>query len=70
MPRRNNAPKQQRTPFQAGECSSKQRFANQVAAQRQAEILMLQQPGLELSVYHCHRCNGWHLTSRQIGESE
>jgi hypothetical protein len=61
MPRRNNQPPHR--PFQQSTtCEEKRRFLNKVEAERAAEIQMLQQHNLELSVYQCKQCHGWHLT--------
>ena len=46
-------------------CANKRRYANKLAAERQAYLNMLNQPDLELSAYNCDNCKGWHLTSRQ-----
>lgn len=64
MPRRNKLPKVQKYTPHIATCGTKHKFANQLSAQRQADMQMLQQPSLELAVYKCNTCKGWHLTSR------
>ena len=65
MPRRNNRQsKAAKRIYSPTSCTNKRRYANKLAAERQAYINMLSQPDLELSVYSCDSCKGWHLTSR------
>jgi len=61
MPRRNQtAP---HTPFKfASNCQQKRRFADEKSAQRTADHQMLVTSNLDLTVYRCELCSGWHLT--------
>lgn len=64
MPRRSETPKHQ--PFRFGSnCESKRRFDTERKAQEAADYQMLMKPELELAVYKCELCGGWHLTRRQ-----
>ncbi|MEO7904430.1 MAG: hypothetical protein ABIR91_01400 [Candidatus Saccharimonadales bacterium] len=61
MPRRNQRPIH--TPFHfVSNCQSKRRFATEKQAQDAADHQMLIDMDLELSVYKCDICGGWHLT--------
>jgi len=61
MPRKNNAVPH--TPFLfVSQCQNKRRFKNEKEAIEAAEYQMLIKPTLELSVYKCEFCSGWHLT--------
>jgi hypothetical protein len=61
MPRRNRTPKHEPFHFVSG-CQTKRRFLNEKLALAAAEIQELSDMSLELSVYKCDRCDGWHLT--------
>ena len=64
MPRKNQT--RPHTPFQfTGSCQNKKRFKNEAEALRAADDQMLTNAPLELAVYKCEMCGGWHLT-RQI----
>lgn len=64
MPRKNNAPKHQ--PFRlVNNCEQKRRFKTEKEALSAADYQMLLKQDLELSVYQCELCGGWHLTSNQ-----
>jgi hypothetical protein len=64
MPRKNNAPKH--APFHfASNCQAKRRFTSEREAQATADHQMLIKPDLELTVYKCELCGGWHLTRQQ-----
>ncbi len=66
MPRKNRQTKATRTTFNlGGDCFHKKRYTNELIAKRDAEAMQLGSFDLELSVYKCQRCGGWHLTSRQ-----
>jgi hypothetical protein len=43
-------------------CTSKRRFTTKKLAEAAAEYQMLLKPELDLSVYTCGQCGGWHLT--------
>lgn len=43
-------------------CKSKKRYISEQKATYEAESKMLQDQNLELSVYKCDFCLGWHLT--------
>jgi len=61
MPRRNKSP-QHRLFIQApNSCLNKRRYTTENEAKRVAEIQMLQHLNLELSIYQCDQCRGWHL---------
>lgn len=45
-------------------CFSKTRHATKEEAERHADYLW-ETEGLELKVYKCPICNGWHLTSKK-----
>ncbi|QHU92913.1 hypothetical protein GWK77_01835 [Candidatus Saccharibacteria bacterium oral taxon 488] len=74
MPRRNypkNQPKSARmlvkptlTTTDHDACRRKRRFATEQIARRAADTQELMSPKLELDVYYCRGCDGWHLTSR------
>lgn len=60
MPRKNKASK--RAPYRyVNNDANKTRYASKHAAERAAEIIMLQNMGLELSVYQGSD-GGWYLT--------
>lgn len=62
MPRRNK--QVAHTPFRYDTARhTKRQFLNKQEAEKAAELQMLAQPGLELSVYSCDICGKWHLTS-------
>lgn len=46
-------------------CDVKRRFTSEKAAQEAAEFRMLEHMTLDLEVYHCMECHGWHLTRKQ-----
>jgi hypothetical protein len=53
-------------PFRlATTCQQKRRFRSEKEALVVADYQMLITPGLELTVYTCETCGGWHLT-RQV----
>jgi hypothetical protein len=62
MPRRNKTPKH--TPFKlTSPEANKVRYGTKQAAEKAAELRMLENPGLELAVYQA--LNGsWYLTSK------
>lgn len=65
MPRRHSH--QKHTPFSFQEtCQEKRRFANEHDAQESAESLMAENIGLQLHIYQCPRCHGWHLTRQKL----
>lgn len=43
-------------------CDKKRRFTSEREANKAAEYQMLVKPELELFVYKCDLCGGWHLT--------
>lgn len=43
-------------------CNSKRKYRNENEATRTAEVQMLADMNLELSVYKCDVCRHWHLT--------
>lgn len=61
MPRRNNTPRHQPLVFK-NSCMQKRRFKTEKEALAAADYQMLVKPELELSVYKCQHCGGWHLT--------
>lgn len=62
MPRRNNNQQIKRIQF-SNACEQKRRYNTQNIAESAAEDGMLRDMSLELSVYRCDYCSGWHLTS-------
>jgi len=70
MPRRNPKHSSLRFTFTASNlqwntCAAKRRFPTEKQALEAASIQMLTNFQLELSVYRCDICHGWHLTNRQ-----
>jgi len=61
VPRRHQNPRH--IPFQsAQDCSPKKRYGSEFLAKRAAEESMSLDYNLELYVYKCDLCGGWHLT--------
>ncbi|MDB5178035.1 MAG: iviTM7 [Candidatus Saccharibacteria bacterium] len=61
MPRRSKPASHQ--PFRFGSsCQTKRRFGTERQAKEAADYQMLVKSDLELSVYKCELCGGWHLT--------
>lgn len=65
MPRRNQQIQYIRPNLNVSTCDSKRRFVNQKNAVEAAEYQMLIKNDLELDVYQCDVCFGWHLTRQQ-----
>jgi hypothetical protein len=66
MPRKNNTPKHHS--FRSvNNCDTKRRYKTEKEALAAADYQMLVNQNLELSVYKCELCGGWHLTR---GESK
>lgn len=63
MPRKNRQIKHTRIKYILNTCNNKQRYRSQNEAEKVAEIQMLINQNLELDVYRCDYCRGWHLTS-------
>lgn len=63
MPRKNRQIKHVRAEYILATCESKRKYRSQNEAEKIAEIQMLANQGLELGVYKCDLCSGWHLTS-------
>lgn len=61
MPRKNRQIPHSPLHFING-CRSKRRFATEREALAAAEYQMLVKMELELAVYKCDLCGGWHLT--------
>jgi hypothetical protein len=61
MPRKNKIIKYQKISIEKLSCN-KRRFRNEREAINAAEIQMLENPRLGLSVYKCDLCAYWHLT--------
>ncbi len=62
MPRQNHTKPHQ--PFRfASNCQQKRRYGNEREALEVAAYQMLLKPELQLGVYKCELCGGWHLTS-------
>lgn len=69
MPRRHIPSKH--TPYQPNfGCTGKKRYAKVTQAERAKEEAELLTPDLELAVYRCQYCSGWHLTSRKSSSSK
>lgn len=65
MPRRNHTPKLARRPIPLRSCKEKRTYRSEADAAKAADLQMLMSPSVELSVYHCHDCKYWHLTSKK-----
>lgn len=63
MPRRHKATNQPRGQFLQS-CESKRRYSSKKDCEDAVEIAALQRM-VELDVYNCSLCGGWHLTSRK-----
>lgn len=63
MPRKNRQIKHTRIEYSLATCDAKRKYRSQNEAEKVAEIQMLSNQGLELGVYKCNLCSGWHLTS-------
>ncbi len=61
MPRKNKIAKHQRLSINKFDCNKK-RYQNARQAQDAAELQMLEDMNLNLSVYKCNLCQYWHLT--------
>lgn len=62
MPRKNKSiPHSPYVPHKAYE--TKRRYASEKEALEIASYQMLLRPAVELGVYQCTRCSGWHLTN-------
>lgn len=61
MPRRNNTPPHHPLRLRL-DCSEKRRYATEREARETADYQMLLNLDLELAVYKCELCGGWHLT--------
>jgi len=68
MPRRNKRIKPLATSVQA-DCTSKRRFNNEQSSLKAADDQMLINMNIELRVYKCDQCNGWHLTRNLNGSN-
>ena len=64
MPRRTPITKHQRyqSDLTKNTCQQKMRYSNELSARRAADLKNLEQTDLNLSVYQCNVCGGWHLT--------
>lgn len=49
------------------QCTSKNRYSDELAARAMGQRQALRQ-GIQLWVYHCNLCNGWHLTRCDNGD--
>jgi hypothetical protein len=67
MPRRNNIEKHRRFVISMP-CQDKRRYKNEKEALKIADLQMLENMSLELSIYKCDTCDFWHLT-RKIPKS-
>lgn len=47
-------------------CREKRRFHTEKTAKEAADIQTLQHINLELDVYQCNYCRGWHLTRKKL----
>lgn len=61
MPRKNNTTPRPSFHF-ASSCQQKRRYATEKIAEAAADTQMLLNYDLQLSVYKCESCSGWHLT--------
>lgn len=66
MPRKNPKTTPRHIPFTHYiNCKAKKAYPNETEAKKAAEIQMLLDMNLELSVYKCGLCNKWHLTRKK-----
>lgn len=70
MPRRNKYPANPTDKLKVLKHGQKRQFRNQNEAEQVAYDQMLLRPDLDLSVYKCDYCRGWHLTRLKNAESE
>jgi hypothetical protein len=63
MPRRNKTVPHQAYTF-VSHCQKKRRFSSEKEAKEAADIQMTLVSNVELGVYKCELCGGWHLTSK------
>lgn len=68
MPRK-FTPKQHQPYVFVNACHAKRQYRSEKDAIRTAEYQMLISPSVDLSVYHCHICRQWHLTSQDAKNS-
>ena len=68
MPRKNFMRKISRTPFQSS-CADKRHYQTEPEARAAADLAMISSLTLQLSVYQCPLCGGWHLTSRHDSDT-
>ena len=76
MPRKNYPKNRKKTPYVAPPtldiastpyvaCRKKRRFPTEKIAQTAADTQELTDFSLQIDIYRCQFCGGWHLTSRQ-----
>jgi len=67
MPRKNYKNKLKKlSPVSLNNCQSKVRYDSKDKANKSAEMRNLENLNLNLEVYKCDMCSGWHLTSRTV----
>lgn len=65
MPRKNRQIKHIRLERSVNSCDKKRGYKTEKQATSAAELQMLMNQGLELSVYKCDVCSMWHLTRKK-----
>lgn len=63
MPRKNRTPSSQNQTPNPLPCIQKRRFTSEQEALDAAEYQMFMKMSLQLGVYKCDYCHGWHLTN-------
>jgi hypothetical protein len=67
MSQRHSAHKAGRTAWRS--CEKKARYRTEGEAQHFANRAMQHRPQTTLRVYDCGICNGWHMTSKPLGDN-
>ena len=70
MPRKNRQIKHIRLERRVKNCDKKRGYKTEKLATSAAELQMLMNQGLELSVYKCEMCGMWHLTRNRANNND
>lgn len=49
-------------------CTTKRRYEKEVDALK-TQMYLWQEKGIDMSIYHCNICEGWHLTRGDSDEA-